>query len=309
MSYNSTKLRFDGLADNVKGALILMVAAALFSLMVVIIKVLGAHLHVTQILFVRQIIMSMIVAPVVIKGFPGVLKTRQPGLQLIRICLALGAMMFGFTAVIHLPLAEATALGFAKSFFVTIFAVIILKETVGLRRWSAVAVGFLGVLIMLNPGTEAFSVYGIMAVTGAACAGLVMVIIRHMSKTDSPTTILSWQAIGVGIAVFIPAVWFWQWPTPLEWGLLVLMGVMSYLAQMANIYAYKWGEASVLASLDYVRLLYATILGYLVFSTLPGISTWIGAGIIVAASIYTVWREGRKKQSLTRSPAGRGYNQ
>ncbi len=308
MSIDSTRKSFNNLGDNVKGALILMVAAGLFSIMVVIIKSLGSHLHVTQILLVRQIIMTLIVLPAIINGFPGVLRTHQPILQIVRIFLAIGAMLMGFSAVIHMPLADATALGFAKSFFVTIFAVFILKETVGLKRWMAVAAGFVGVVIMLKPGTDAFSIYGVMAVAGAACAGLVMVIIRLMSKTDSPTTILSWQAIGVGLVIAGPAIWFWQWPTQNEWLLLGLMGVMSYAAQMANIHAYKWGEASVLASLDYVRLLYATILGYLFFSTLPGISTWIGSGIIVAASVFTVWREAKRKQTLTRSPLGRGYH-
>jgi drug/metabolite transporter (DMT)-like permease len=307
MSLQSTKSSFNRLSDNLKGSLVLMVAACLFSLMTVQIKLLGDNLHVTQILLIRQIIMTAIVAPQIFSGFPGVLRTTRPGLQFVRILLALSAMLLGFTALIHMPLADATALGFAKSFFVTIFAALILREMVGLRRWGAVAIGFLGVMIMLRPGTEAFTLYGMMAVGGAACAGLVMVIIRIMARTDSPTTILAWQAIGVGLIIAIPAIYTWRWPSNPEWLLLISMGITSYLAQMANIFAYKWGEASMLASLDYVRLLYATFFGWLVFATLPGPATWVGAGVIVAASIYTVWREAKKKQNLTRSPAGRSY--
>lgn len=296
---------FNQLNGNTKGALILMLAAALFATIALLIKLLGENLHVTQILLVRQLVMTAIVSPAIIRGFPGVMKTKQSGLQLIRIIFAFAAMMTGFTAMIHLPLADATALGFAKSFFVTIFAMMILKEGVGIRRWSAVVVGFVGVTIMLKPGTEAFSIYGIMAVISAACAGIVMVIIRKMSKIDSASTILSWQAIGIAVIVVIPAIYFWKMPNSHEWILLVLMGIISYLAQMANIYAYKFGEASLLASLDYARLLYATLFGYLVYNALPGIATWIGAGVIIMASVYTIYREARKKQELTRSPIGR----
>ncbi|MCB1384336.1 MAG: DMT family transporter [Nitratireductor sp.] len=309
MSLRSTQTRFLALSDNVKGSLILLAAAGLFATMTLIVKILGQHLHVTQILLVRQIVMAAIVAPSVLRGFPGVMKTTQPGLQIMRIALALGAMLMGFSAVIHMPLADATALGFAKSFFVTIFAIWVLGEQVGIRRWLAVALGFAGVIIMLQPGTDSFSVYGVMAVAGAACAGLVMVIIRYMSRKDSPTTILSWQAIGVGIVIAIPGILYWQKPAPMEWLLLITMGFTSYLAQMANIYAYKWGEASILASLDYVRLLYATLFGYLAFSTLPGTTTWVGSIVIVAASIYTIWREAQRKLELNRSPAGRNYTQ
>ena len=307
VSIQSTRSSFNALSGNLKGSLTLMVAAGLFAVMTLLIKVLGQHLHVTQILFIRQIIMTMIVAPSVLQGFPGAMKTSQPLLQILRIALALSAMLMGFTAVIHMPLADATALSFAKSFFVTIFAVWILGEAVGPRRWAAVALGFAGVIIMLRPGTESFTSYGLMAVAGAACAGFVMVLIRLMSRRDSPTTILSWQAIGVGIAVAVPAIYFWRWPTNTEWLLLAAMGVTSYLAQMANIFAFKWGEASILASLDYMRLIYATILGYLVFATLPGTATWIGAGVIIAASVYSIWREARKNQQLIRSPGGRGF--
>ena len=293
--------------DNAKGAALLMIAACLFTVMITLVKLIGNSLHVSQILFVRQMVMTAIIAPQILRGFPGVLETGRPVLQLLRIGFALTAMLCGFTAIVHMPLADATAIGFSKSFFVTIFAMLILSEVVGPRRWMAVIVGFVGVAIMLGPGSSGFSFYGLLALIGALCAGMVMVLIRLMSRTESSTTILAWQALGVGVVIAIPAIYFWQWPTAQEWMLLVAMGGFSYVAQMANIAAYRWGEASVMASLDYVRLLYATLFGWLIFSTLPGMSTWVGALIIVAAAVYTVWREGRRNQRLSRSPEGRGY--
>jgi drug/metabolite transporter (DMT)-like permease len=205
-------------------------------------------------------------------------------------------------------MADATAIAFAKSFFVTIFAVLFLKETVGLYRWSAVAVGFLGVLVMLRPGAEGYSIYGLMALGGAACAGMVMVIIRKLSRTDPPSTILAYQAIGVGLIMAVPAYIQWIPPTSTEWALLAAIGFVSYFAQKANIYAYSYGEASMLASLDYVRLIYATLFGWILFSELPSISTWVGAAIIVLASIYTVHRESKRKQKLANGPNGRWFN-
>lgn len=283
-----------------------MVAACAFAIMALLIKLLGQRLHVTQVLLVRQIVMGLVVAPTILNHFPGALRTNRLGLQMLRVALASFAMLTGFTAVIHLPLADVTAIGFAKSFFVTIFAIIVLKETIGIRRWGATIVGFIGVLIMLRPGTESFSAYGLYALASAAAVGVVMVVIRLLTRTESPLSILSYQALGVGVVMTVPGIWFWQWPTVTEWLMLGCMGLVSFLAQMANIYAYKWGEASVMATLDYMRLLFATLLGYLVFSNLPGFWTWVGAGIVVAAAIYTIQREARNRQELTQSPVGRG---
>ena len=299
--------RFDDLPDNVKGSLILMLAAFGFALMVALIKLAGARLPVTQILFVRQLGMTLILAPVLLPRFAETMRTTRLGLQLARIALAVVAMTCGFTAVVEMPLADATALGFAKSFFVTIFAVIVLKESVGPYRWSAVAIGFVGVLVMLRPGADGVSVHGLLAIAGAAAAGAVMVIIRLLSRTESTTTILAFQAIGVGLVMAVPAWLGWVAPTPHEWLLLALIGVVSYFAQKANVIAYRYGEASLLASLDYVRLVYATLLGWLLFEQLPGVSTWAGALIIVLASIYTVHREAKRKQNLARGPDGRGF--
>lgn len=305
MKYSFLKSKFESLSNDLKGTVVLMLAAVIFTLAVLVIKILGETLHVTQILLCRQVIMTAMVVPAILKGFPGILITNTPGLQILRIFLALGAMMFGFTAFIELPLAEATAIGFAKSFFVSIFAIIILKEAVGPRRWAAVIAGFLGVIIMLQPGTDNFSIYSIYALAGAACAGLVMVIIRLMSRTEDPKTILAWQAIGVGLIMIVPGIWYWTNPTPTQWVLIVVLGILSYGAQMANIVAYKYGEASLMASLDYIRLLYATVLGFMFYGVLPSGVTWIGAAIIVASAIYTVWREAKRKQILTRTHEGR----
>ena len=275
-----------------------MFAAAGFGTMVALIKLAGQRLDVFQILLVRQIVMAIIVAPTIMTNFPRSLKSNHMGLQLLRIVLALIAMGFGFTAVVNMPLADATAIGFAKSFFVTICAIFFLNEVIGIRRWFAVIIGFVGVLIVLRPGFDGFTIYGVYALIGAAGAGSVMVVIRILTRTESTTTILTYQALGVGLAVAIPGIWLWVWPTPFEWILLVAMGIISYGAQMLNINAYKYGEASVMASLDYVRLIYAVFFGWLLFENLPDFWTWFGAMIIIGASVYTIHRENQKKQDI-----------
>ncbi len=285
-----------------------MIAAGLLALSTALIKLAGSDIPVAQILFIRQLGMLVLLAPALIRDFPHGLASKRPRLQLTRVFFALIALYGGFTAVVNMPLADATALGFAKSFFVTVFAIYLLHESVGPYRWVAVAVGFVGVAIMLKPGSEGFSVYGLVAVTGAAAAGIVMVIIRLLSRTETSNSILGYQVFGVGAAMLVPTLFQWVDPTPLQWLLLFSIGFVSFFAQKANIYAYTHGEASLLASLDYVRLLYAAVLGYFLFSQLPQTSTWIGAGIIVVASIFTVWREAKKKQTLARAPDGRGYN-
>lgn len=300
--------RFDRLPNNLKGAVVLMFAAFGFAAMVTLIKYVGDRLPISQILLMRQVVMVLMLAPVLFRNFPSALKSTRPALQLTRVAFALVAMTCGFTAVVHMPLADATALGFAKSFFVTIFAVLLLNETVGIHRWSAVAVGFIGVIVMLQPGTDGFTIYGLYAVIGAAAAGAVMVIIRLLSRTEASNTILAYQAIGVGLVMTVPAIVQWVPPTPLEWALLVGIGVISFFAQKANIYAFTYGEASMLASLDYVRLIYVTFFGWILFQHLPGAATIAGAAVIVLASIYTVQREARRRQVLASGPDGRGFN-
>jgi drug/metabolite transporter (DMT)-like permease len=277
-----------------KGTLFLMLASIFFTLMALLIKVLGQHLHITQILFIRQLGMMVMVLPAIMRHFPGSLRSNRPGLQMLRLGFAVITMLFGFSAVIHLPLADATAISFAKSFFITIFAVIFLEEVVGIYRWSAVAIGFVGVMVMLQPGTAEFSIYSIASLVGAAGAAAIMIILRILTQKDSADTIMTWSALGVGLAMAIPGIYYWQPLATFEWGLLAVLVVVSYFGQRCNIFAYKHGEASLLASLDYVRLLWATLLGYLVFGHFPGVATWVGASIVISAAIFVIYRETRR---------------
>ncbi len=292
---------FQKLSSNTKGALILLLAAAGFTIMSTLIKLTGQRIPVVQIIFIRQLVMTLIMVPRFYQDFPQSLHTRRPGLQLLRISVALIAMLAGFTAVINMPLADATAIGFAKSFFVTIFAILILRESVGPRRWMATILGFCGVLVMLQPGGDSFSIYGVYAAIAAVAAGLVMVIIRLLSRTEAPATILVYQAVGVGVVLAIPAYIYWQPPTTTEWILMILTGIAGYWSQMANIYAYKFGEASLLAPVEYTRLIYATIIGVIVFGNFPAPATIAGAIIVVIASAYTIHRDAVSKRNAQRS--------
>ncbi len=293
---------FHRLSDNLKGIVLLILASFVFSLMALLIKLLGQHLHITQILLVRQIGMALMVSPAIMRNFPGSLRSKRPAMQILRVGFALVAMLGGFTAIIHMPLAEATAIFFAKSFFLTIFAVFFLAEVVGIYRWGAVLIGFVGVMIMLQPGTDNFTIYGLASLIGAAGAAAVMVMLRILSRSDSADTIMTYGALGVGLCMIIPGIYYWQEISTIEWLLLVAVAVVSYFGQKCNIYAYKYGEASLLASLDYIRLLWATLFGYLVFDQLPGVPTWIGAAIVIAAAIFMIYRETRRKRELTVTP-------
>ena len=270
-----------------------MQASIFFTVMALLIKLLGQDLHITQILFIRQLGMIVMVLPAIMSNFPRSLRSKLPGLQTLRLGLAIITMLCTYSAVIYLPLADATAISFAKSFFITIFAVLFLKEVVGIFRWSAVAIGFVGIMVMLQPGTADFSIYSIAALVGAAGAGAIMIILRMLSQKDSADTIMTWSALGVGMVMAIPGIYYWQPLATFEWGLFAVLAVVSYFGQRCNIFAFKYGEASLLASLDYGRLLWATLLGYLVFGHFPGAATWVGALIVISAAIFVIYRETR----------------
>ncbi len=288
------RARWGVLPGNLRGGVWFLAGAAILTVMLALIKLAGQSLHVTEILFFRQMTMVAIALPAIVHGFPGSLQTRRLDLQLVRIGVAFGAMTLGFTAVIHLPLAEATTLGFTKTFFMTILGIVVLGEVVRARRWAALAAGFAGVAIILWPEAGGGSdIYRLASIASACLVALVMVLIRKLAQVDRPVTILSYQAMGVGLLMFVPMLWFWKTPSPWEAGLLLLIGAVAAAGQYVNILALRAGEASALAPLDFTRLVFAGALGLAMFGEWPEHRVYLGAAVIVGAALYTLHRERR----------------
>lgn len=275
-----------GLSGNVRGSLWVALAVFMFTLMMTFIKLLGARLPVVEILFFRQLVMLAVIAPTLARNFPEALATRRPGLHALRVAGAMVAMLAGFEALVHLPLANATAISFAKALFVTVLATVFLREVVGPKRWAATAVGFAGVVVVVQPTAAGIDAYALLALLSALAVAGVQITLRLLARTERSVTILAYQAIAVA-ALLAPATWWWWvWPTPLEWLALLAVGVFATLGQWCNVAGFRAGEAAAVAPMDYTRLLFATAIGIVVFQEIPGIGTLAGAAIIVAATLY-----------------------
>lgn len=290
-------MKFNSLPGNVRGTIFALAAAALFTVTSALVKFAAREFHVAQILLFRQVVMLIFVAPVLIKTFPQNLKTNRPGLHLLRLTGALAALTLSFTAVANLPLATAISFSFTKSLFVTIFASFFLGEIVGWRRASAILIGFAGMLIILRPDTgSAISFYGLIAIAAAIGAATAVTCVRALTSTESTSTLLSYQAIFVGVLVAIPAMFVWKTPDMAGLLILIAIGVVSIAAQWLGVQSYRAGEVSVVTGMEYTKLIYASLIGIMVFAEWPDSNTLAGAAIIISASAFTIWRENKVRK-------------
>jgi drug/metabolite transporter (DMT)-like permease len=294
--------RWNSLTGNVRGSILIIIGTFVGTLMVSCIKVLGQRIPVVEILFMRQVVLLLVIAPMMVRNFPGVFVSRHRKLHFIRVGVSSIAMITGFTAFVHLPLAEATTIGFARTLFTTVLAVLILHETVGLRRWSATALGFIGVVVVVQPGSDSFSLYALAAILSAFLVALLMIFLRTLSQVDKPITIMSYQAVFLTLILAAPALYFWVTPTWTEVVLVIVAGTLMSVMQWLNIQAYKVGEAAAIAPMDYFRLFFATLIGIWFFSEIPTIWTFVGAGIILLSTAYTMHRNSIRKSAAPATP-------
>ncbi|WP_181706684.1 DMT family transporter [Chthonobacter rhizosphaerae] len=282
--------RFVTASPNLQGSVMMLASIVLFSIMLAGIKLIGERLPVTQILFLRQVILSVLLVPLFMKDIRGTLRTNHLGLQLGRGLFSLGSQLCFFVALVNLPFAEMTALGFSQVLFMTVLAVVILKERVDARRWIATGIGFVGVLVMLKPTGEGLNVYALMSILAAllVCGGTIT--IRMMATRESTATILIYQTIVLVPAYLVPTIVWWVPPTPFEWGLLLVIGAISTAAQWLFTRASQIGEAAALAPFEFTRLLFAVVFGYALFAELPDLATLVGAAIVIGSTAYTIRR-------------------
>ncbi len=291
--------------NNRRAALWLLASAIMFTFTGVLVKTLGETLHPFEISLFRGLVALAVILPIFARtgGISAGMKTQIPLLQMTRGVVGSLAMFLGFYAIVALPLADAQAISFSRNLFLVPLAAFILAEAVGPRRAIAAAIGFIGVLIMLRPGMESGMESGgdeaamILSLGAAAALGhaflvaLATVLVNIASRYDGPVTLMFYTNIVSVTLIAIPTIFVWQTPNMTELAMLVAMGVLATASHNCFIRAFAMGEASVIAPVDYSRLIFAALAGWLVFASVPDIYTIIGASIIVASSFYIVRRE------------------
>ncbi len=301
-------MKLNNLHPNVQGALWILLAGVFMTVMATTVKFVGQSLDSFVIAFFRAAFGLIIILPFVWRGGREALRIKRPWLHLARGVLAAGAMMCGFYAITHLPLADAVAIGFARPLFILVFAVIFLSEIVHRRRWSATLVGFVGVLIMVRPH-GAMDPAALVALAGAFTFAAVTIILKKLSAEDRPATLMLSASVIVSILSFGPAIAHWRTPTLSEFGLLLFMSAVGTVAQSCRIRGLTLGEASAIAPFDYVRLIFAASVGFLIFGEMPDWQTGLGALVIAASTFYIAHREaGMGKTPATPVPGAMAIN-
>ena len=286
--------RWQALPGNVRGSIIILIASLVSVLMSSLIKHVGQTIPVIEILFIRQILVLIIISPVIFRNRATVFKSNIYGMHFMRASFSVIAMYLGFSAVVNMPLAEVTAISFARILFTTILAILFLSEVVGIRRWTSIVIGFIGVLVIIRPDPDNLNIYALMAVVSALFVSAVQIILRKLSQVEKPSTILAFHSTFITFVMAIPAYFMWVMPDAHEMIFILMIGALMSLMQWLFIQALKVGEAAAIAPMEYTRLIYAGVIGMIFFAETPTIWTLSGAGIIVASTLYTMHRNAVK---------------
>ncbi|WP_245605094.1 DMT family transporter [Sphingomonas astaxanthinifaciens] len=276
------------------GILLRLVTALLLAIMFALVKLAATRgVHVVESLFYRQIGSAVCAAGLVLAG-PGLnsLRTRRIGAHVGRMALGVTAMGLNFLAMVMLPLAEATAIGFTVPIFATILAAVTLGEPTGRWRWGAVAAGFLGVLLIVQPGAGGVPLAGAaVALVAALMTASVTIVIRRLGATERASTTVFWFAASSLVPLGLLMLHFGRAHDPTTFAILGVMALAGGLAQLTLTASLRLAPVALVMPMDYTSLLWATLLGAWLFAESPSVSIWLGAPVIIASGLVIVWRE------------------
>lgn len=279
-----------------------LLSVVFFALMNAAIKLAErAGASVVEILFFRQFGAALLVTCVVAAG-PGLrsVATRRLPAHVVRAIVGLSAMAMTFNGIVALPLAEATTIAFTTPIFATILGAVVLGEPTGWRRWSAVALGFAGVLIVVQPGGHAMPLAGAAyGISAALLTAVVFILLRQIGRTERAQTTVWWFSVLSLLPLGIGYVWSARAHDAGTWALLVAVGLFGGAAQLAMTASLRRGAVSLVVPFDYTSLLWATAFGWWLFGTLPDAATWIGAPVIVGSGLAIAWREHVRQRAAT----------
>ena len=280
-----------------------LISALLFAAMSALVRQLGDVAPVGQMVFFRSAfaILPVLIVYAIRGDLSSALRTKRPLGQLGRGVLSIGGMFTNFSALTRLPLADATAISFASPLITVALAAIILKERVRIYRWTAVAVGFAGVIVMLIPhldlgryttvGGAVAGAGAVFALISAVCNAGTVIQTRRLTQSETTSSIVFYFSLVCAIAGALTLPFAWHSPTPRELTGLVALGVFGGFAHILLTESYRYAAASVVAPFDYSSMLWALLLGYWLFGELPETLVYLGASIVAGAGLFVIWRE------------------
>ncbi len=283
-------------SDLATATLLMTSSAVLFGFMAITIRYASSELHPFEIAFFRNLFGLLFALPLLIRAGPGLLRTDKLPLYFLRCGIGIFSMLAGFWSIVNLPLAHAVALSYSTPLWVTIGAVLVLHETVRARRWSAVLIGFIGVLIIVRPGAADFTQGSLIAVAAALLSGCVAISIKFLSRTEHPDAIVVYTTLLWVPMSLLPALFVWEWPSLAGWGWVALAGFLGTAGHMCWTRAFKLGDASALTPLSFVQLPVVALLAWLLFGELLDRWTLLGSTVIFVSIAYIARREARLEQ-------------
>lgn len=272
-----------------RGIILMIAAVASFTVLDSTAKYLSNDLPVIEIVWARYVsslVMFAIIFPAA--SVSEALRTKRVGIQIGRALLLVGATISIFFAVHYLPLAETYAISFMSPFLAALFAMVLLGEKVSRQRWMAIGTGFAGVLIVIQPGRDVVSWAIVFPMLMAVMWALYQVITKLLSATEPPLTTLFFTMATGAIVLTAIVPFFWVMPEPDAWLFLGFMGLIGLLGQWLVIKAYVVASPSLLAPFAYTQIVWATLIGYLVFGDFPEPSTIVGVIVVIAASLMVI---------------------
>ncbi|NQV57633.1 MAG: DMT family transporter [Rhodospirillales bacterium] len=272
--------------------MIMILSGGLLSVNDSIIKaLLNDHMHVFEVVFFRNLFAFSVLAPLYLRFGVRQLLTQRLGYHVVRNILQAVSMTLWFWSLAYLALAEATTLGFASPVYTSIAAIIFLAEPSRPMRWAAIIIGLIGVVIFIRPGFGDINI-GVWMITAASISGAaVKIMTKSLTRTDTPTTIVLYMSLILAVVSFIPALFVWTWPQPIQWAQLIAIGIMGAAAHVLATQAYKLGEVTALEPVIFTRLIWAAAIGFFAFSEVPGLWSWVGAGVIICGAMLLMRSE------------------
>ena len=282
--------------DPARGIAIMAMGVAVFAVTDGLVKHAATEFEPLQVVWCRYAFHTLFLVPAIVSRWSRRrLMVARPDFHVSRGVLVFLSTVLGTFGISVLPLADLTAIGFSGPLVATLLSIPFLGERVGIRRWSAVIIGFIGVLIVVRPGTTAFNPAALFVVAGASLWGCGFVLTRKIGNADGAPTMLIWTSlVGLVLASLVVGP-FWRWPSATEWGLLAAMAALNLLSQFMIIWAVAYAPASTIAPMTYLQLVWATIVGYFAFGNLPDRWAIVGALIIVCSGLY-VWHRERVRR-------------